>query len=90
MKERPVIIKLNQQCTVDRQGKYGWEPDTAHEPIYIAVAHIESFSFCGLTYLKMTSGERIQVTETPEEIMAMINQSVGVKSGDSAREVERV
>lgn len=76
------IIKLNQQCSVERQGKYGWEPDTAHEPIYIAVAHIESFSWGGLTYLKMTSGERIQVTETPEQIMAMINQSVGEVNRD--------
>lgn len=67
------IIKLNQQCSVERQGTYGWESGTVYEPIYIAVAHIESFSFGGLTYLKMTSGERIQVTETPEEITAMIS-----------------
>ncbi|CAI2526648.1 Uncharacterised protein [Serratia ficaria] len=71
------IIKLNQQCSVERQGKYGWEPGTVYEPIYIAVAHIESFSWGGMTYLKMISGERIQVTETPEEIMAMISDACG-------------
>lgn len=77
MKERPVIVKLNQQCSVECQGKYGWEPGTVYEPIYIAVDHIESFSWSGLTYLKMTSGEKIQVIETPEEIMAMINDACG-------------
>lgn len=75
MKERPVIIKLNQQCSVNRPCGDGWERDMAHETIYIAVAHIESFSWYGITHLKMTSGEMIQVTETPEEIIAMIKDS---------------
>lgn len=71
------IIKLSQQCTVEKQGKYGWEPETVYEPIYIFVEHIESVAPAGITYVKMRSGERIQVKENPEEIIALINGESG-------------
>lgn len=67
------IIKLSQQCTIEKQGKYGWDPETVFEPIYIFVDHIETLTPAGITYIKMRSGERIQVKETPEEIISMIN-----------------
>lgn len=66
------IIKLSQQCTVEKQGKHGWEPETVFEPIYIFVEHIETLAPAGITYIKMRSGERIQVKETPEEIISLI------------------
>ncbi|EPG8855805.1 hypothetical protein MFC14_000252 [Klebsiella pneumoniae] len=40
--------------------------------MFVAAEHIVSMYFAGLTILKMTSGERIDVKETPEEIFAMI------------------
>lgn len=67
-----IFIKLNQKVTVEHQGKYGWEPETVYEPVFVAAEHIVSMFFAGLTTLKMTSSERIDVKETPEEITAMI------------------
>ncbi|WP_394743806.1 flagellar FlbD family protein [Escherichia coli] len=67
------IIKLRQQTAVERQGKYGWETDTVFEPVFLSSNHIESMSPAGLTYIRMVSGERITVKETPEEIIALIN-----------------
>lgn len=67
------FIKLNQQATVERQGKYGWVSDTVFEPVFLSVNHIESFSPAGLTYIRMSSGERITVKETPEEIITILN-----------------
>ncbi|HFE4603768.1 hypothetical protein [Klebsiella quasipneumoniae] len=66
------FIKLSQRGTVERQGKYGWEPETVYEPVFVAAEHIVSMYFAGLTILKMTSGECIDVKETPEEIIAML------------------
>lgn len=66
------FIKLSQKVTIERQGDYGWEPETVYEPVYVAAEHIVSMHFAGITTLKMTSGERIDVKETPEEITAMI------------------
>ncbi len=70
------FIKLSQQATVERQGKYGWEPETVYEPVFVAAGHIASMYFTGLTTLKMTSGERIDVKETPEEIIALLEGEV--------------
>ncbi|HBX8243157.1 TPA: hypothetical protein MIH45_26915 [Klebsiella pneumoniae] len=67
-----IFLKLSQKVTVERQGEYGWEPETVYEPVFIAAEHIVSMYFVGLTILKMTSGERIDVKETTEEIFAMI------------------
>lgn len=68
------FIKLSQRGTVERQGKYGWEPETVYEPVFVAAGHIVSMFFAGVTILKMTSGERIDVKETPEEIIAMLTE----------------
>ncbi|HIF0469125.1 hypothetical protein [Klebsiella pneumoniae] len=67
-----IFLKLSQKVTVERQGEYGWEPETVYEPVFVAAGHIVSMYFAGLTILKMTSGERIDVKETTEEIFAMI------------------
>ncbi|EPL9836465.1 TPA: hypothetical protein QH255_003938 [Klebsiella pneumoniae subsp. pneumoniae] len=66
------FIKLTQKIVVQHQGAYGWEPETVYEPVFVAAEHIVSMYFAGLTILKMTSGERIDVKETPEEIIAML------------------
>ncbi|QLA34977.1 hypothetical protein [Klebsiella pneumoniae] len=67
-----IFLKLSQKVTVERQGEYGWEPETVYEPVFVAAEHIVSMYFAGLTILEMTSGERIDVKETPEEIIAML------------------
>ncbi len=69
-----IFLKLNQKTTIEHQGKYGWEPETVYEPVFVAAGHIASMYFAGLTTLKMTSGERIDVKETPEEIIAMLTE----------------
>ncbi|MGE0970104.1 hypothetical protein ACQFN5_09570 [Klebsiella sp. WOUb02] len=67
-----IFLKLSQKATIERQREYGWEPETVYEPVFVATEHIVSMYFVGLTILKMTSGEHIDVKETPEEITAMI------------------
>lgn len=42
--------------------------------MFVAAGHIASMYFAGLTILKMTSGERIDVKEAPEEIIAMLTE----------------
>lgn len=69
-----IFLKLSQKVTVERQGEYGWEPETVYEPVFVAAEHIVSMYFAGLTILKMTSGERIDVKEAPEEIIAMLTE----------------
>lgn len=69
-----IFLKLTQKSTVERQGKYGWEPETVYDPVFVAAGHIVSMFFAGVTILKMTSGERIDVKETPEEIIAMLTE----------------
>ncbi|EPJ9743118.1 hypothetical protein LQE22_004295 [Klebsiella oxytoca] len=66
------IIKLDQLCTVEREGEYGWEHDHISDPIYIVAAHIESFYYVGNTAIKMISGEVIKVKETPEQIVNLL------------------
>lgn len=66
------FIKLTQNSTVEFQGKYGREYETVYSSVFIAPDHIESMTPAGLTYLKMVSGERISVWETPEEIISLI------------------
>ncbi|HBX1774613.1 TPA: hypothetical protein MHQ02_02615 [Klebsiella pneumoniae subsp. pneumoniae] len=68
------FIKLSQKVTIDRQGEYGWEPETVYEPVFVVAEHIVSMYFAGLTILKMTSGERIDVKETPEKIIAKLTE----------------
>ncbi|HBR4098691.1 TPA: hypothetical protein L9U11_001993 [Klebsiella pneumoniae] len=68
------FIKLTKNSTIEHQGKYGQVPETFYEPVFVAAGHIVSMHFAGLTILKMTSGERIDVIETPEIIIAMLNE----------------
>lgn len=72
------IIKLSQACTLSRQvdSIVGWEEETIYEPVYINANHIESFSYAGCTYIKMTSGERIVVSESPENIMSILGVEI--------------
>lgn len=65
------IIKLTERSPIERQGKYGWESDTVLEPVYVVSEHIESFAWHGATTLKMASGDKLTVTESPEEILTM-------------------
>lgn len=69
------IIKLDQLCTVEREGKYGPETDVVHDPIYIVAEHIESFYYVGNTAIKMVSGETIKVKESPEELIASLESA---------------
>ncbi|EMP9119216.1 TPA: hypothetical protein ACP56Q_001424 [Klebsiella quasipneumoniae] len=71
-----IFLKLTQKIVVQHQDAYGWEPETVYEPVFVAAGHIVSMYFAGLTILKMTSGERIDVKETPEEIIAMLTEGV--------------
>ncbi|MCK6864714.1 flagellar FlbD family protein [Enterobacter kobei] len=69
------ILKLNQQATVSRQvdSIVGWEDKTIFEPVFVVAEHIVSFAFFGVTHIKMSSGEKILVKESPEEIIRQIN-----------------
>lgn len=67
-----IFLNLSQKATIGRQGKYGWEQETVYEPVFVAADHIISMYFAGLTVIKMSSGESIEVKETLEEIIAMI------------------
>ena len=62
------FIKLSQRVTVERQGKYGWVPETVYEPVFVAADHIASMYFAGLTILKMTSGERRRAVDQRAEV----------------------
>ncbi|HCB0886962.1 TPA: hypothetical protein SLH26_003296 [Klebsiella pneumoniae] len=63
-----IFLKLSQKVTVERQGEYGWEPETVYEPVFVAAEHIASMYFAGLTILKMTSGERRRVVDQRAEV----------------------
>ncbi|ENZ8654809.1 hypothetical protein ACHBFN_000678 [Klebsiella aerogenes] len=69
-----IFLKLTQNSTVEFQGKYGRETETVYDSVFIAPGHIESMTPAGLTYLRMASGERIAVRETPQEIIAMLTE----------------
>ncbi|HBY7977441.1 hypothetical protein [Klebsiella pneumoniae] len=69
-----IFLKLTQNSTVEFQGKYGRESEMVYDSVFIAPGHIESMTPAGLTYLRMASGERIAVRETPEEIIAMLTE----------------
>ncbi|MEL4888563.1 flagellar FlbD family protein [Pectobacterium betavasculorum] len=75
------IIKLNQQCTIEKQGDYGWVPETIYEPIYIVSDHIETLASHGNTSVKMTSGEKIVVRESVEDICNLLGALV-ISSND--------
>ncbi|UIW10367.1 flagellar and swarming motility protein [Flyfo siphovirus Tbat2_3] len=72
------IIKLTQVGTLSRpvDSIVGWEDETIYEPVYINANHIESFAYAGRTYIKMASGERIEVVESPEQIIAVIGVDI--------------
>jgi uncharacterized protein YlzI (FlbEa/FlbD family) len=53
---------------VDRRFDYRLGRETIYEPVFVVAEHIESFLFAGVSHIKMTSGEKIVVRETPEEI----------------------
>ncbi|HCJ6653677.1 TPA: hypothetical protein NVL90_003311 [Klebsiella oxytoca] len=67
-----IFIQLTQLSTVERQGKYDRETETVYDSVFIAPDHIESMTPAGITYIRMTSGDRIEVRETPGEIIAII------------------
>lgn len=69
-----IFLKLTQNSTVEFQGKYGRETETVYDSVFIAPGHIESMTPAGLTYIRMASGERIAVRETPEEIIAILTE----------------
>ncbi|MFP1879760.1 hypothetical protein [Lonsdalea quercina] len=63
------IIKLNQVCRIQAAGE-GGEERIEYEPIYIHIRHIESFFYAGRTVIELASGRRIEVKETPKEIIS--------------------
>jgi hypothetical protein len=82
------IIKLSQRAVLSKRVDQPWEYEESviYEPIYVVAEHIESFSWAGNTYLKMISGERIEVRETAEEVIDQIQggepaDSLGVWAG---------
>ena len=76
------ILKLSQQATVSRpvDSIIGWEEKTIYEPVFVVAEHIESFLFAGVSHIKMTSGEKIVVRETPEEILTLLGVYVQTDS----------
>lgn len=64
------ILKLNQRAVLTRtvDSIVGYEEETVYEPVFVVAEHIESFAFYGATHIKMRSGDKIVVKETPEEI----------------------
>lgn len=68
------IITLDQLCTIERQGEFGWEPGVVYEPIHVVADHIESFYYTGNTNLRMISGDTIKVKESPEEILKLLGE----------------
>ncbi|EPY4769137.1 hypothetical protein ACXDIJ_000315 [Klebsiella quasipneumoniae] len=71
-----IFLKLSQKVTVERQGEYGWEPETVYEPVFVAAGHIVSMYFAGLTILTMTSGKSLEVREPPEKIISMLAEGL--------------
>lgn len=69
------LVKLSQQCCVERQGKYGWEADTVVEDVWVNPAYIESMSWSGVTVIKMQSGDKISVTEHMQSIIKSIEEA---------------
>lgn len=72
------FLKLSQQATVSRpvDSIIGWEEEAIYEPVFVVAENIESFTFVGVSHIKMTSGEKIVVRETPEEILALLGVEV--------------
>lgn len=64
------ILKLSQRGVVTRQvdSIIGYEEEVVFDPIFVVAEHIESFAFYGATHIKMHSGDKIVVQETPEEL----------------------
>lgn len=64
------ILKLNQRGVVARQvdSIIGYEEEVVFDPIFVVAENIESFAFYGATHIKMRSGDKIVVQETPEEL----------------------
>ncbi|QDX29521.1 hypothetical protein [Dickeya poaceiphila] len=70
------VIKLSQVHLIQSAGIDGQER-IEYEPIYIQPSHIESFFSAGRTVLRMTSGDRIEVKETPEYIISHMHVTLG-------------
>jgi len=71
------ILTLTQKCSV-------WSADSSitggqtrfvSEPVYVNAEQIESMIHAGNTILKMISGERIEVTESPQAIIDAISKT---------------
>ncbi len=58
------FIKLSQRGTVERQGKYGWEPETVYEPVFVAAGHIVIVSSPGY-HLSAPSLRNIMIVRSP-------------------------
>lgn len=82
------FIKLTQCSSAWHQGDYGPEEKAVYEPIYVSVDHIESFFPMSLTCLQMSSGERIRVKETPDEILALTAQNASDAEAKFRTELE--
>lgn len=69
------IIKLSQKAVLTRHVDtiIGFEEKVIYEPIYVVVENIESFSWHGNTVLKMVSGDRIEVSDTIDEILEALS-----------------
>lgn len=64
-----MIIQLSQQVIISKQADYGWVDGAEYEPVWVNTNLIESMSWAGLTYIHMSSGDKIKVKEPIEEIL---------------------
>ena len=64
------ILKLSQKSVLTRKvdSIIGFEDQVIYEPVFLVAEQIESFAFYGETHIKMCSGDKLVVQETPEEI----------------------
>ena len=69
------FIKLTMQCSIYQPPSTSTSERTrsAYEPIYVNSDNIETLYEAGITIVRMASGERNNVIEKPEAILALIN-----------------
>lgn len=72
-------MKGNAEATATPRSIRKLLPKTVYEPVFVTADHIVSIFFAGLTSLKMTTEERIEVQEIPEEITVIVNAKVPKK-----------
>lgn len=72
------FIKLTMQCSIYQPPSTSAIESTrsAYEPLYVNSDNIETLFESGITIVRMASGERFDVIEKPEAILALINQCV--------------